>query len=94
LAGTAPPKSSKGAWYDELRNQLLDIKAPAAAQQKGEKYGQQKAKQEAKTREKKPRGLIEYYGSKLGFKKGGVVIPPAYARGGPMLREIAQRRYT
>src|SRR5262249_47467513 len=40
-------------------------------------------KQNRKTREKKPRGLIEYYGRPLGFKQGGVVVPPAYDRGGP-----------
>jgi len=40
FSSTTLPKSSKGAWYGELRNQLLDIKAPTLAQQKGEKYCQ------------------------------------------------------
>src|SRR5262249_47935409 len=57
---------------------------------KGRKV-QQKAKQEAQTREKKPRGLIEYYGSKLGFKRGGTV-PPGFARGGPILQQIGRQR--
>jgi len=45
-----------------LRDQFLDIKAPTERQKKGAEYGIKKTKQEQKQREKKPRGLIEYYG--------------------------------
>jgi hypothetical protein len=58
----------------------------------GERKRLQREKTEAKTREKRPQGLIEYYGSKMSFKKGGVV-PPGFARGGPKPQEIARRRY-
>jgi len=42
--------------------------------------------QEEKKRAKKPRGLIEYEARKF--------VPPGFARGGPILQQIAQRRYT
>jgi hypothetical protein len=61
---------------------LLDIKAPTPAAVAGERKGLERAKQEAKTREKKPRGLIEYYGSKMGF-----------ARDGPLLQKIEKRKF-
>jgi hypothetical protein len=67
LAGFA-----KGAWYScstskRRHRQLLP----------GERKGLERAKQEAKTREKKPRGLIEYY----------------FARGGPLLQQIGKRKF-
>jgi hypothetical protein len=64
----------------EIRNQLLDIKAPTPQQLKGKAFGEKQLKGEDKKREKKPQGPIEYYGRQglkaLGFKQGGPVRPP------------------
>jgi hypothetical protein len=57
--------------------QLLDIKAPTPAAVAGRTKRIRTRKKEAKTREKKPRGLIEYY----------------FARGGPVLQQIAKQKF-
>src|SRR5262249_143497 len=74
--GAVLPGGKKGSFGEELRNQFLDIKAPTAAQVKGQKQGQQRAKTEAKTRLRKPRGLIEYGASQYlprGYHQAGEV---------------------
>jgi hypothetical protein len=49
-----------------MRNQLLDIKAPTAGQIKGQQSGIDRAKSEQRTRDQKPRGLIEYWTGRAG----------------------------
>src|SRR5262249_24757871 len=61
-SGSFQPGGPKPSIGQALRDQLLDIKAPTERQKKGAEYGIKKTKQEQKQREKKPRGLIEYYG--------------------------------
>jgi hypothetical protein len=54
------PGTSKGNLLHELLQQVTDTKVPTAKQIAGERYGQQKVKEEAQQRAQRPRGLIEY----------------------------------
>jgi hypothetical protein len=50
------PGTSKGNLLPELMTQITDTKVPTARQIVGERYGEQKAKEEARSRRKHPRG--------------------------------------
>lgn len=93
---TVQPGTAKGSALHEFLSQIFDVKVPTPRQVKGAKYGETMRKKEAKAREKKPRGLIEYGATELkkavGLAEGGPV-PPGYARGGPVLQQAGQRRY-
>jgi hypothetical protein len=66
MRGTMMAKGSKGSPFEELRNQVLDIKAPTARQKAGQKFGQQIAKGEAQRSVNKPAGPIAAGFHKLG----------------------------
>lgn len=54
------PKSTKHPFIEGLAESLADVKVPTERQQAGKLQGENARQQQAATRDKKPRGLIEY----------------------------------
>jgi hypothetical protein len=77
------PGTSKGNLLHELMTQLTDTKVPTPRQIAGERFGEQRQQQEARSRRRNPRGPIEYLGQRYLPHRYPQMVSRRFERGDP-----------